>query len=499
MALDPNDPSYFQKLGALTSQEGQVRGDRIAFQKLHPWGSQESAHPGLGGEIGHVLGKIGNIAGGILAPEEMGLIGGTDLNRGMQQTQAMGQIQEGSDIALKGAQAQEARAKGVPVQKLAGEVLNDGKGGFYKVNETNGLPVPTDNIGNPLHKTPDGQPAAAGTPATATQGASAPTGAQATPTGVQTAPTGAQPAPTGAQPAPATAGPAPAGTKVGEETNLADTRKINADNRTSAEGIAAANRTGSEAIAAANRTSAEKIAAGVHADAEKNIAVNRGLESVQWKDPKTGEPRTGSYNEIPPGAENTARKVSAEDDAKNRMVYAQFGRWQENIGNAADTMKAWDNPKDKEQAIRAMHDIENSWSAGLFHTGVDLNESALESAFLRSDNYKAMSPLGQQHMQNMYQLWSDAINLMKTETGGVPRGEHFLKLESAIMPQPEKTQPQNHAALQAFSRRILDDTKGHARPTDMPSVVPYDNQGTFKDKAGNTTGYVDADGKRHNL
>jgi hypothetical protein len=38
-----------------------------------------------------------------------------------------------------------------------------------------------------------------------------------------------------------------------------------------------------------------------------------------------------------------------------------------------------------------------------------------------------MSKQGQAHMQNMFQIWSDAINVVKQETGGVPRGQMFLQ------------------------------------------------------------------------
>jgi hypothetical protein len=57
---------------------------RIADQKANPWGSPEN-HPGALGKIGHVLGRIGNVAGNIVAGPEMALIPGTDLNRHRQE------------------------------------------------------------------------------------------------------------------------------------------------------------------------------------------------------------------------------------------------------------------------------------------------------------------------------------------------------------------------------------------------------------------------------
>jgi hypothetical protein len=244
-------------------------------------------------------------------------------------------------------------------------------------------------------------------------------------------------------------------------------------------------------IAAKNRTSSEAIAAQNHKDAQDNINTNRDLESVQYKD-KSGNMVSGSFKDArDAGAQDTARKISASEDTANRTVYAQFPRWQNNIGAAASTMKAWDNPQDKDLAVRVLHNV----SAGI-HTGIlNIDSEDLQNAFLNSADYKAMTPAGQAHMQNMYQLWSDAINLMKVETGGVPRGEHFLKLESAILPQPEKTQEQNHISLQQFSNRILQDTKGHVRPNDMDPVTPFDSQGSIENKKTGQKGYRDANGK----
>src|ERR1700689_77292 len=48
-----------------------------------PWGSPDN-HPGVLGKIGHVLGRVGNIAGDIVAPATMSLIPGTDLNNNIK-------------------------------------------------------------------------------------------------------------------------------------------------------------------------------------------------------------------------------------------------------------------------------------------------------------------------------------------------------------------------------------------------------------------------------
>jgi len=54
--------------------------ERLEEQKAHPWGTPEN-HPGTLGKIGHVAGKIGNIALDVLAPGIGVNIPGTDLNR----------------------------------------------------------------------------------------------------------------------------------------------------------------------------------------------------------------------------------------------------------------------------------------------------------------------------------------------------------------------------------------------------------------------------------
>lgn len=64
LALDPKDPNFQQKLANYAGQQKMIDGQRAHFEQMHPWGSPESAHPGVLGKIGHVLGEIGNAAGG---------------------------------------------------------------------------------------------------------------------------------------------------------------------------------------------------------------------------------------------------------------------------------------------------------------------------------------------------------------------------------------------------------------------------------------------------
>jgi hypothetical protein len=99
------------------------------FDKAHPWGSDISAHPGTLGKIGHTLGQIGQIAGGIVAPGIVAGIPGTRLNRNIKEQgeeahEAAAEEREGqqetrentaknteSEIGLRGAQQKEAEQK----------------------------------------------------------------------------------------------------------------------------------------------------------------------------------------------------------------------------------------------------------------------------------------------------------------------------------------------------------------------------------------------------
>ena len=65
--------------------------ERLEEQKTHPWGTAEN-HPGLLGKIGHVAGKVGNIALDVLAPGIGVNIPGTDLNRMAQESELKNEL-----------------------------------------------------------------------------------------------------------------------------------------------------------------------------------------------------------------------------------------------------------------------------------------------------------------------------------------------------------------------------------------------------------------------
>ena len=103
VALDPN-PQH-QEEGNLTNRlQADYRKDAGT-----PWAQRS----GLS-KLGHVMGKIGNIAGDIFAPSTMALIPGTDLNRKVDEQglahELNSTIGEESQQALQGAQAGQATA-----------------------------------------------------------------------------------------------------------------------------------------------------------------------------------------------------------------------------------------------------------------------------------------------------------------------------------------------------------------------------------------------------
>jgi hypothetical protein len=112
-------------LPATESGRDQVELDRLRDEQKHPWGTPEN-HPGTLGKIGHVLSRIGNIAGDVVAPATMAIIPGTDLNRRVEErglenrvastgkeeaAESEAKAREASEEPLRAAQADEASAR----------------------------------------------------------------------------------------------------------------------------------------------------------------------------------------------------------------------------------------------------------------------------------------------------------------------------------------------------------------------------------------------------
>jgi hypothetical protein len=145
----------------------------------------------------------------------------------------------------------------------------------------------------------------------------------------------------------------------------------------------------------------------------------RGIETVSAQTPD------GPVYESKAAAEAAGHKIlnkaNPAEREKAKQAYTQYSRMIDNAQEAMSTMPAWkEGSKDRDIAMR----VSKQFFAHIPVVGVD---PSYVDQFLNSDDYRMMSKQGQAHMQNMFQIWSDAINVVKQETGGVPRGQMFLQ------------------------------------------------------------------------
>ena len=87
-AAETGDPQY-------STKAEQVKAAKESYLQAHPWGSPESAHPGILGHIGHIASTVGNIAGDIVAPGLMAITPGTDIHKAIERGQTEQRIKEG--------------------------------------------------------------------------------------------------------------------------------------------------------------------------------------------------------------------------------------------------------------------------------------------------------------------------------------------------------------------------------------------------------------------
>jgi hypothetical protein len=217
----------------------------------------------------------------------------------------------------------------------------------------------------------------------------------------------------------------------------------------------------------------------------------RGIETVSAQTPD------GPVYESKAAAEAAGHKIlnkaNPAEREKAKQAYTQYSRMIDNAQEAMSTMPAWkEGSKDRDIAMR----VSKQFFSHIPVVGVD---PSYVDQFLNSDDYRMMSKQGQANMQNMFQIWSDAINVVKQETGGVPRGQMFLEKEDAILPHPDKTYDMNVKSLNAFVKRMRKDSEEYSRPIEVPplqgGVAPADAKG-YINKSGKRIGYIDAQGKR---
>jgi hypothetical protein len=125
----PPTMNFHERQALPTSSPGAPIGSsanyeaELAKQKdkeANPWGTPEN-HPGTLGKIGHVLSKIGNIAGDVVAPGTMAIIPGTDLNRKVQESGLENRISE----AKKEETAEEAVRQRPEIAEATGEARGE--------------------------------------------------------------------------------------------------------------------------------------------------------------------------------------------------------------------------------------------------------------------------------------------------------------------------------------------------------------------------------------
>lgn len=457
---------YLQKQGMISpgqyvEQSGIVDKEKLDYQNAHPWGTPESAHPGVFGKIGHVLGKIGNIAGDVLAPATMTLIPGTQLNREARMQGALGQIQQGSDIVAKEDKNTE-KAGDWAIQEATDA---EGKPSLVRINKLTGEVQPVTGFGPKAPAVKEGEEPLGERVASLNT---------ALERRYQVLNPGQKLPADLALPANATQKDFDRIDKVMQQTEQAKGTKAQQDT-----------------VNEMRREAAQQAAqARQQAQADREERMGKDNVVGMDKDGKTVyETRADAKAN---GHRIVTSNVGADQVEKARQAHVQYARMIDNAQTANDSMAAWDNENDRKLAMR----VERKFVDHIPATGI--NGEYIDT-FLNDDDYKAMTPAGRAHFQNMLQLWSDVLQVIKLETGGVPRGQGFLEKEDPILPRPEKTADMNRQAINAFVKRMVHDSGEYPRPADVKpfqrGLVPPDAQGAIQ-KDGVTVGYVDKNGKR---
>jgi hypothetical protein len=458
-----------QRQAALSAGDLET-ADKLAVAKSElqktPWADRT-----LLGKIGHVASVAGNVAGDVLIPNVMAQIPGTALNRSLKEQSAYGRILPDTEADLRQAQT-EAASKKEPVtkewQEISGGAIDPkhpelgAQPAFYnKNNPDEGI-----KFGNvPLAPKSGAEKTA---PATTDQVADYQQRIK------NSGLTGDALAVYGTAPKNATA--AELDKRFDEATKL---RGMNAtDQRNKID---------------------EQARADAAAEHKREHEETRGSKLVNYRD-KNGDLVSGTRSEAEEAGvqnKNIHGETSAPLQEKARQAYTQYGRILENTQAAMDTMPAWNNETDRKAAMDVAKQYWEHLTGSVVIAGVGVNPEYTQQQ-INSDAYQRMSKAGQAHMQNMFQLWSDAINIVKQETGGVPRGQVFLQKEDAILPHPDKTQTMNEKSLQNLAKRIRTDAKEFARPSDMEplgGVIPFSATGLLRStETKKPIGYVDAEG-----
>lgn len=123
---DAGKAAYEQMKPAITAAPGSTdyyrqRQQQLEFGKEHPWGAPISAQPGTGGKIGHILGRIANIAGDIFAPGVMANIPGTQLNKEREEQENLAGIAKGTQLENQTTEAEAQKTRAETEQEKANQ------------------------------------------------------------------------------------------------------------------------------------------------------------------------------------------------------------------------------------------------------------------------------------------------------------------------------------------------------------------------------------------
>jgi hypothetical protein len=477
--------AYDTKIQAARDAGDETTADKLALAKnayiqSTPWGSP-SNHPGFGGKFAHIMSDIGQGAAHILSPGLLSAIPGTQENRAAREAGGYARITQDTENDLKAAQTQAEKDKETATpswKEVTGGAIDPKhpelgmQQAFYnekdptKISFAGAVPVK--------------EGAEKDKPLTAQQIADYNAGfAQRWKVLNPTAPVPAN----NQLRAGATAADFERNDKLMQQTEVANGTKAQQDQ-----------------TRAIQKQTFDAHQADL-AERQQERADIRGGKLVNYRD-KNGDLVSGTRDEADAAgvqSKDIHGETSAPLQEKSRQAYTQYGRILENTQAAMDTMPAWNNEVDRKAAMdvskQFWSDLDAHVSISPFEVGagggVGINPEYRQQA-INSDAYRKMSPQGQAHMQNMFQLWSDAINIVKQETGGVPRGQVFLQREDAILPHPDKTPAMNEKALQNLAKRIRTDAKEFARPSDIEplgGVIP-NGAHSVAGKDGRTIGYA---------
>jgi hypothetical protein len=462
--------------------EGREKADNLRLYKQdlqsnNPYGS-ENNHPGALGKFEHVLGRIGNIAGNLAGAPEMSMIPGTDLYKQGQRASYLGRIGEANKEELSKSEAVKNLAAGKAAPKDWQEVT----GGAVDPRHP--------ELGQQqsfYDKTNPNQRVYAGPIAPKEDAKSKPLGAE----GVKNSNAGFNDRyqilhPNETLPAQYTL-PANATEEDFDRVDKQMQQVVGAQGTK------------------AQQDQARAIQASAAAESKRRWEDTQGQKLVNYR-VGDGPLRSGTREEAQQAGGRLFGATTAAEQQKAREFYTQTGRLLENAEVAMGTLPAWKNETNRKAAMDVSKNYWDSVHASLGIAGMAISPDHMQ-IILNSDAYRSMDGKGREHMQNMMQLWSDAINLAKLETGSSRAVQAVIEKEERIMPSADKTSAMNQQALLSLAKRLNTDASEHAQPSDMKSLpetiahvqkiggqeVQVDRDGTFE--LNGHTYHMNPDGK----